>query len=169
MRRNSKRPKSRRRGVGTLELILALPMLVIVLVAIFEFTMLMILQSTVTHSATVGAREAGKDAQMDELVEIVQAMVAPNCIVISDEPGSGTMIVLESGNGDITKFGDPTMNCTLPPNPVNPDEMRVTVCVSTSATGICDALGDLGFSIWGRCLQASSLVQREHPLTSPSP
>lgn len=157
-----RRRPSRRRGVGTLQLILVLPVILVVLLALFEFTMLMVLKSAVTHAATVAAREAGKDADIDELAEVVQAVVAANCITIGDTPGCGTKIVLEAGDGAITEYGDTDMNCTLPANAVGPDEVRVTVCVATDATGLGDWLEDFGFSILGRCLKASSLVKREH-------
>ena len=95
MHRGLRRTVRRRRGVGTLELILALPAIVIILVAIFEFTSLMVLQYSATHAATVAPREAGKEATIDELAEIVQAMVAPNCITAGEEEDSGTQ---ELGN-----------------------------------------------------------------------
>ncbi len=158
---NSRRRPSRRRGVGTLELILVLPIIVVILVAIFEFTMIMVIQSAVSHSATVGAREAGKEATIDELAEIVQAMVGVNCVTISDLPGSGTKIALENGDDATIWYGDPAMTCTLPTNAIASDEVRVTVCVALDSTAICNSLGSMGFSILGRQLKASSVVKRE--------
>ncbi len=151
----------RRRGVATLELILVVLVFVVMLVALVEFTMLMILQSTVTHAATVGAREAGKIADIEEVVEAVQAVVGVNCITISAASGSGTKVVLEDGTNLTTQFGDLALDCQLPANPLAPDEVRVTVCIEMGATPVCDALRAFGFSLLGKRFQVSSLVKKE--------
>ncbi len=153
----------RRRGVGTLELILTLPVIVVMLVALVEYTTLMILQSTVTHAATVGAREAGKIADIEEVVEAVQAVLGANCITLSDEPGSGTKVILEDVANLTTQFGDPNLDCQLPTNPLASDEVRVTVCIEMHATPVCDALRAFGFSLVGKRFQVSSLVKKESP------
>lgn len=168
MRRSPQTMRRQRCGVITLELILVLPVLVVMLVALVEYTTLMVLQSTVTHAATVGAREAGKMPDIDEVVEAVQAVLGANCIVVSAEPGSGTKVILEdgasplTGTGLITQFGDPDMDCELPANPVALDEVRVTVCVEMHATPVCDALGAFGFSLSGKRFEVSSLVKKEY-------
>ena len=151
----------RRSGVATLELILVLPVLVIMLVAMVEYTTVMILQSTVTHAATVGAREAGKIADIDEVLEAVDAILGVNCITVSDDEGSGTKVVLENGSYPTTEFGDPTLAYELPANPLDPDEVRVTVCVAMSATPLCDALRVWGFSWLGKTLEVSAVVKKE--------
>ncbi len=153
----------RRRGAVTLELILALPILVVLLIATFELTIVLLVKPAVTHAATVGAREAGKGADVDELAEVVQAVIGVNCITVSDAPGSGTKIVLEDGTEETTQFGDPNMVCPTPGNPLNSDEVRVTVCIEYEVTPICDALRDFGFSLAGRTFRASSLVKKEQP------
>jgi len=149
------------RGAITLELILVLIVLVVVLVAVFEFAMVMLVQGTVTHSATVAAREAGKGEDLAEIVRVVQAIVRVNCITISDAPGSGTKVVLENGTAPTEVFGDPELDCPTPPNVLAPDEVRVTVCVAFEATPICDALHAYGFSFAGSQFWASSLVKKE--------
>ena len=105
--------RERRRGVTTLELILVMPVIVVMLVAILEFGTLMVLQSTVTHAATVGAREAGKIADIDEVVEAVQAVLGVNCITLSEASGSGTKVILEDVTNLPSQFGDPTLDCQL--------------------------------------------------------
>lgn len=162
----------RRQASVTVELIIAMVILVVLLIGIFEYATLMVLQATITHAATVGAREAGKGAQIDEVVEVVQAIVGVNCITIDDTPDSGTKVILEDGDavcGTIS-FGDPNFDdCEIPANPLNGDEVRVTVCVAIEATPFCDALavplcgalGEPGFSLSGCHLHASSLVKKE--------
>jgi len=152
---------ARRRGAVTLELILVLPVLVVMLVAMVEYTTLMILQSTVTHAATVGAREAGKIADIDEVVEAVSVVLGANCIELSDEERSGTKVTLEGGGLLPAQFGDPSLAPTLPENPIEPDEVRVTVSVALAATPFCDALQAFGFTLFGKRLEVSSLVKKE--------
>lgn len=154
---------ARSRGAITLELILTLPIVVVLLVATFEYTMLTLLESAVTHAATVGAREAGKCSHVELIAEVVQTVVSRHCITISGASGSGTKVVLEDGTEGTSEFGDPALTCDLPTNPLNPDEVRVTVCIELAATPICDPLAEFGFSLWDCRLQASSLVKKEVP------
>ena len=146
-----------------MELILTLPIIVVLLVAIFEYGTLMLLQAAVTHAATVGAREAGKCSDVNLVARVVQSVVRGNCITISDAPGSGTKVILEDGTEGMSIFGDPDLDCQLPTNPLNPDEVRVTVCIDLAATPLCDPLEDFGFSLMGCHLRASSLVKKEVP------
>ena len=177
MRRTCRVP-SARLGSVTLELIIALAVLIVLLLGIFEYATLMVLQSAVTHAATVGAREAGKGAQISEVVEVVGEILGVNCITVSDTPGSGTKVILEDGNlGCPTAvFGDADFtDCAVPANGLNSDEVRVTVCVAIEATPFCDSLatflcgfpGELGFSLSGCHLHASSLVKKECPWDCP--
>jgi len=159
--RGRKHALRRRRGVITLELILVMPVLVIMLVAMVEYTTLMILQSTVTHAATVGAREAGKIADIDEVVEAVTVVLGANCIALDDAEGSGTKMILESGDELPIQFGDPALECDVPEIPLQPDEVRVTICVALTATPFCDALRSFGFSLFDKRLEISSLVKKE--------
>jgi Flp pilus assembly protein TadG len=172
MRRNGEVVRRRRRATVTLELIIALAVLVLLLIGIFEYTTVMVFQATVTHAATVGAREAGKGAQIDEVVEVVQEILGVNCITLSEAPGSATKVILEDGNAgcETKNFGDPDFAaCVVPDNALNADEVRVTVCVAVEATPFCDALstflcgfpGELGFSLSGCHFHASSLVKKE--------
>ena len=152
---------SPRRGVATLELILAVPIIAIMLLAMVEYGSLMILQSTVTHAATVGAREAGKTGDIEEVVEAVGVILDTHCIDLSDAADSGTKVIVENGDGFGWLFGDPNLDCTPPSEPLLGDEIRVTVCVALEATPICDALGPLGFPLAGKRLQLSSVVKKE--------
>ena len=122
----------------------------------------MIFQPAVIHAATVGAREAGKGADISEIVACVDGVLAPHCITISDTAGSGTKVILEEGLGPVTtEFGDPNLTCDLPANALLTDEVRVTVCIHFSAVPMCDALAPFGFSLADKRFEASSLVKVE--------
>ncbi len=157
----SPRKARSRRGVETLELILVLPVLVILIVFCVQFAMVAIFQSAVTHAASVGAREAGKGADLDTIVDAVQQIVGVNCITISDVNGSGTKVVLEDAGSPTEEFGDALLVCTPPGNALEPTQVRVTVCVDLSATPFCDALAAWGVTFAGRDLKASSFVVKE--------
>jgi Flp pilus assembly protein TadG len=172
MRPKRKAMRAGRRAAVTLELIVALAILVVLLVAVFEYATLMVFQSTITHAATAGAREAGKGAQIGEVADVVSQIVGVNCIAVTGAPGSGTKVILEDGSPGCptTAFGDPDFTaCTVPTNPLNEDEVRVTVCVAIEATPFCNALGtflcgfpgELGFSLSGCHFHASSVVKKE--------
>lgn len=165
-----------RRGVETIELILVLPILVIVLIFSVQFAIVSIYQSTVVHAATVAAREAAKDqaagqiTDFDKVVAAVQHIVSVNCIQISDAVGSGTKVMLEDGGSladppqspFVLEYGDPSLDCPLPANALDPNQVRVTVCVDLSATKFCDALAPWGVTFLGRKFRASSLVVKEY-------
>ncbi len=155
-----KRSRSRR-GVATLELILVVPILLIVLLFSIQFGIVAIYQATVTHAATVAAREAGKGADFDTVVEAVRTIVGIQGIDITADTGSGTKVVLEDGDSEEV-FGDPLLDCPTPENPPDPIQVRATVCVDLMATRFCDALAPWGVSFTGRMLKASSLVMKEY-------
>jgi len=162
------------RGVVTLELILALPVVLIVFIAAFQFAMAVIFQAAVTHAAAVGAREAGKTAgspqtnkpaDIDVVVAAVRDVVDANGIEITGVDGSGTKVILEDGDGPDSAFGDSTMTGCGPPSgpPLQSGEVRVTVCVNVLATPFCHALKDWGLSFLGTVFHASAVVKKEYP------
>ncbi|MHB8901762.1 MAG: TadE/TadG family type IV pilus assembly protein [Thermoguttaceae bacterium] len=144
----------------TLELILVLPVLLILIVFCVQFAMVALFQSAVVHAATVGAREAGKGADLATVVEVVQRIVGVHCITID---GSGTKVVLEDSDSLLPAqaFGDPTL-CNPPASLLGPNQVRVTVCVDLSATPFCNALANWGVTFAGRTLKGSSVVVKEY-------
>ncbi len=84
---------SRRRGKLTLEVLLILPILFLTTMAVFQFGIAMTIKQAVTHAATVAAREAGKHADADELVFVVDAIldnhrlgIGENATLILEDP-----------------------------------------------------------------------------------
>ena len=159
-----RRKMRNRRGVATLELILVVPILLIVLIFSIQFGIVAIYQATVTHAATVAAREAGKGADLQTVVEAVRTIVGIQGIDITDDTGSGTKVVLEDGDsGDPPLvFGDPLFDCPTPENDPDPIQVRATVCVDLMVTRFSDALASWGVTFAGRRLKASSLVMKEY-------
>lgn len=165
------RHRRNRRGVATLELILVLPILLIVLVVSVQFGMITLYQAAVAHSATVAAREAGKCADFDTVVNAVQHIVDVHGIEISNINGSGTKVTMDRYGGVdenddpldpiVDYYGDLSLTCPPPANDPQFGEIRVTVCVDLAATKFCDALAPWGLSFLGRTFRASSLVTGE--------
>lgn len=149
-----------------MEIIIALPVMVIITLALFEFGLLMVVDQTVVSAATKGAREAGKGANVMEVADVVNEFLAVHSIAITSTSATGN-IVLEVGGQPTTSLnGNP---CTPPATPVlGLDEARVTVCVELTYPPIAgetppvpDALATFGFTLDGRSLKTSTLVKKE--------
>jgi hypothetical protein len=150
--------RSRRRGVQTLEVVLVLPILLLVSLAIFQFGILVLVQQSVAHAATVSAREAGKGANVDELAEVVQKILGPHCITI----GAHAAVVLEDAAAaePIEYRGTLTCNPPLEP-PISADEVRTTICVDLVQRPFLRALEAYCINFTGKRFEISSLVKKE--------
>jgi Flp pilus assembly protein TadG len=162
--------KSRlRRGSGTLELILALPVLFIVTLAIFQFGILMVVQQTVTTAATDGARAAAKEitpavanaaaiAAVNDTLAVHSLVVDPT----STDTTSDTKLVVEYGGTPDIITGDPDLSCSTPSSPaLGPTEVRVTVCVDLTTSPLLNVLTSFGFDLSGRRFEISSMATIE--------
>ena len=154
-----------RRGAQVLEMVLITPIFVAVLVAAVEYVPVLVGHSTLTHAAGVGAREAGKGGNINDVVAAVNKVLLANNLAVTDASGSGTMVVLQDG-ANSSSFGDPDLTCQLPPSPAS-GEVRVTLQVLFSATKIGSAVpmvspwNVFGYTLHGKQFQISSLVGKE--------
>jgi len=153
----------------TLEFILVLPLLVVMLFAVAQFTIAVVLRQAITHAATVGAREAGKYEDINEVARVVDTVLQtshcvdvatvtfPNPVppppvvpvTVTQVTNSCVRIVLEVGQIDSAVrpaqavFTYPNFNCQCDP-PASPvlqsDEVRVTVCFEMRRHPICNWL-----------------------------
>lgn len=149
------RPR-RRRGKLSLEFIFVLPILLIASIAVFQFGVAMVIRQAVVHSATVGAREAGKGADADELVEVVDTVIGVHGIFIGDHAS----LIFEDG------LAPPEMRGTFPCGPpvglpLDADQVRVTVCVDMAAKPFINPLRYYGIDFAGKHFQISSVVEKE--------
>lgn len=140
-----------RNGVETLQLIIALPVLVIALVAALQYGVMMIVLGDVTHAATVGARETGKHVDDATVVQVVNTVLGVHGITI----GPNATVVVE-------RFGQPDfMQGGVPCAPVGPalamDEVRVTVCVDLTAAPLWNYLTMWGLDFTGKRFEVSSV------------
>ena len=150
--------RSRRRGMQTLEVVLVLPILLLVSLAIFQFGILVLVQQSVAHAATVTAREAGKGADVDELVLVADEILGPHCITI----GADAAVVLEDLAADqpIEYRGSLECNPRVEP-PIYADEVRTTLCVDLVQRPFLTALEAYCIDFSGKRFEISSLVKKE--------
>jgi hypothetical protein len=155
--RRSRKFRSRR-GVSTIESILVLVILIIASMAAVQFGLALIVRQAITHAATVAAREAAKGADADELVEVVETVLAGHQITIGDH----ATLVLEDGPGPLNVETRGELPCDPPVLPlIHGDENRVTLCVSLGAPPFLNILKCYGIDFCGRHFESSSVATDE--------
>ena len=186
---NRRRPRRRFPDASvTLEFILILPFLVVMLLAVAQFTVALLVRNAVSHAATVGAREAGKGEGIEEVARAVDAVLAgahgievatvaiaagypPLTASVTPVPDSRVRILLEVGQPDpqgrdaVDSFGVESLACAPPDAPViQPDEVRVTVCIDLSRRPMYNWLFRFNpayVDFGNRRVQVSSLGKKE--------
>lgn len=123
------------RGVITVELTMALPILLILFLAVIEFAMLLIARQSLSHASYVGARRgsisAASDADVAEAVRGVLGRRLTNQLDVQVDLGVATG-----------------------------DSVRVSVAVPMRAAAP-DLLRWIGLSLSGRELRAETVLRRE--------
>ena len=146
----------------TLEVVLVLPILLILFLASLQFGIVMVVQQAVGHAATVGAREAGKGADVGEVACVVNQMLSPHALTVP----YNASVVLEDPDETPNVQRTGTIVCDPPPGPsLAMDEVRVTVCVNATEKPFLNPLRHFGVCVI-RQLKASSVVNKE-PGSSP--
>jgi hypothetical protein len=135
-----------------------LPMLVIATVVILQFAVAVVVKQAVSHAATVAAREAGKGADMEELVDAVDTVlrihgitVGPHASVVLEDPEASEP-VQQRGDVDCPPLAEPSLD---------PDEVRVTVCVELCGPPLLGALCPFGITFVGKHIRVRSVVTKE--------
>ena len=175
IRHTASRRAPTRRAAVTLEFIPVMPIIIVLTWAVFQYGILFLVQQSVTHAATVAAREAGKGEPIDVIGRVVDHVLLVHCFDVADDEGnpiadSGIRVVLETGDPlggppTVESFGDNSVDCDPPDEPeVKSDEVRVTVCLDLTKPPICNFLFSFGFTeltFEGKQLVISSLVKKE--------
>ncbi|HZL91383.1 MAG TPA: TadE family protein [Pirellulaceae bacterium] len=151
--------RRRRRGGLTIEFLLIFLMLLVAVLASFQFGIAMVIRQAISHSATVAAREAGKFADADELVEVVNQILCVHQLAVGDDV---TVILEDPENLDEPVAVRGNVVCDPPANPVLiPHAVRVTVCVRIDSAPFYRALACYGIDFTGKHFQFSSVVLKE--------
>lgn len=127
--------RRRRSGVLTIELVLVLPILFIVLMAVFEFSVLFFARASVVQACRAAARQASLGVTDEQqLDEVVQRVLSPNL-----QPNHQVYVIPATRSGEIA-----TVALTVPMTNAAPD-----------------LLWPVGFSLQGRYLAEEISVVRE--------
>ena len=149
-------PRCQRRGSTTFESILVLFILIIATLAALQFGLALVVKQAVSHAATVAAREAAKGADADELVEVVEKVLAGHQIEI----GPDATLVRQHGGLPPEVRG--SLDCApLNEPPLDSDEVRVSLCVSLTAPPFLNILRNYGLDFTGRTFMTSSVATDE--------
>lgn len=159
-----RRHARRRRGTENVQLLLALPVLVIVLFAAFQFAVLVIVQGGVSHAATVGAREAGKFRNNTQYVtpttvgQVVNTVLSVYGIALG--PNASVIVERSDLPGGSQQIG--TFPCgPIAGPPITSNQVRVTVCVDLTTSPLLNCLTMYGLDFSGRWFQISSVSKLE--------
>ncbi|MEX0727092.1 MAG: TadE/TadG family type IV pilus assembly protein [Planctomycetaceae bacterium] len=160
-----------RRGVETLEALIAFPVLIVATIGALEFALIMAVQQTVTSAAIAGVKVAAKldGGDIDDVTDKVNEFLALHGVQATS--GGDAVVQREAGLGDVSQTSPNPNDTGISFTPFGPalasladNEIRVTVCVKfTNGDGkpVPDWLGVFGFSLGDRYFQASSLAQLE--------
>lgn len=171
-RHNRARTFARRKGGAILELIIALPVLVIGIFAIVQFAILQASEQQLEYASRIGAKMASEDATIGALpagplpADIVDAILrnleeanlntAPANYLIRLEHNVGLGNTLESG-GLVCPA-----RATDPPLPTTGQYVRVTVCMDIVAGDLTpNLLQTYGFDVNGRIAQQQTTYRYE--------
>lgn len=182
-RRITSSRSTRRRGVESVEVMVALPVLVIVTLAIFQFGILMLIYQAVVTATVEGAREAGKGGNINAVATVINQILVPHGVVVSSTSTDANIVVEQSQLWiDPMQPPPPPIVTMLNTNPCYPPtgvplstahlETRVTFSLSLVPTGgvnsawgtrqgVPNWLSVFGFSLAGKRFEVSSLVRTE--------
>ena len=153
----------RRRAAVTLELLLAVPVLFLTTLAIFQLSLLSLAQETVVTAAVEGSREAARVGSTSGSVQtVVETVLLPYQIIVA--PNSGARVDLYDGlTNTNTVLGDLSITPTfLGPVPDN-NEVRVTVSVLRTISNnrpVPNWLSSVGFDWNGENVIRYSVIAR---------
>jgi Flp pilus assembly protein TadG len=166
--RKHRRQTAGRRGVETLEVVLALPVLLIATIAVFEFGFLILVHQAVTTAAVEGVREAAKDQSTTEATALeVQRILGVHEMSFATTGTNTTddvRVVVERFGSPTDQVGNTSLLCSPQGITLLPNQIRVTVCIRmTNANGrpVPNWLSSLGFTLVDRRLEASALASAE--------
>ena len=154
--------RRRRHGALTIEFLLIFLILVLAVFASFQFGISMVIRQAISHSATVAAREAGKFADADELVEVVNQILCVHQLQVGDD----VTVILEDPENLLEPIAiRGNVDCDPPAQPILiPNAVRVTVCVRIDSAPFYNGLTCYGIDFTGEHFQFSSVVLKEETL-----
>ena len=149
-------PKTRRRrGIEVLEFILAMPVLILALIAGIQFATVLAVDSTIQAAAIEASRVASGEFCNDaDVAAAVDQFLAVHGISI----GPGVRLVLQDSTGIVSSFGDATLTsaqlASLPP----PGVIQSVLIVETDETPIPNLLANYCVDFSGKQYEACAVT-----------
>jgi Flp pilus assembly protein TadG len=159
----------RRRGVETLEVIVALPVLFFATLAVFEFGIALLIQQAVATAAIEGAREAALEGATTTIVaEKVRQYLVVHGITLDTTTVNATddaRLIVENGFlGTTEQRGNSGITCIAQGPSPSVTQVRVTLCVRMTDGNnhpIPNWLQIVGFTLTGKRLEISAIAPIE--------
>jgi Flp pilus assembly protein TadG len=136
----AKRLGRRRPAAVAVELLLALPLLLAVLLGTIEFSMLLVARQQLLVASREGARVAAQGGDATDVEQAVQLFLGASSLA-----GASVQAVLTDDSGQPLPTGAP---------------VAVTVTLPTTQV-VPDLLGFIGFSLRGDTLTAQTVMRKE--------
>lgn len=164
----SDRRRRLRRGIQTLEAVLAIPILLIAMFAFFQFGPLVTVQQAVTQATVEAAREISKVHMFDlsdssDLAvaeDVVNEVLGVHGIQVGD---SGLLVILEDASG-VECLGDALLeptHCPAATSVTDVAEYKVTLILRLENSPIPNVLGSYCVDLSDKYFQVTS-VSRNH-------
>jgi len=134
---------------------IALMILLIAILGVFQFGSVMLFKQTVMHACIVGSRESAKGASTDEVEDSINAILANHALEIGDR----ATFRIEGLGADVIRG---TLDCPALDSPVvDSDEVRVTICVDIGRRPFWNPLRFFGVDLTGRTMTVYSAAPKE--------
>lgn len=173
-RRASGCSHARRPGVITLELIISIPVLVIILLAVYQISLIMAASRHVEFASRLGAKVAaeiprsggppdlGNLTTLKGVVDeyLTTAGYSPSCTVLLEHNAVGVPNPLQTFSDGTDCPCGPTGPSPLPDTPSGVESVRVTVCLPM-AGNIPNCLSSFGFDLSECSIQHSTVWRIE--------
>ncbi len=151
-----------------LEGVLVLAPLLIITLAILEFSIAMVVEQAIVSAASEGARAAARQSattttiaeSVDKILEVHDVAFDPTGMNATDD----VQVSIEDGSGILGiagTRGNTTLTCTPTGGALAANQVRVTVCVTmTNASDqpVPDWLDTFGFTTSGRQFEVSAIA-----------
>lgn len=160
--KTQKRTSFRRRGVVTLQAILALPILIIVTLAGIQIAIVMQVQQTVSSAVLEGAHVAANGSHFNGVVDAVGRILEVHGIDLGDE--DAYLIELERFGEPVRRRGRSDFAGRRSFPPLHAGQIRVNVYLAISDVNgnpVPDWLRTFGFSWSNRVLNGSATMTDE--------
>lgn len=168
------RRRGARSGLQVLEMLLVLPIVLIVLLAFFQFGPLVLVQQTVTNAAEETSREITKICEFDisdpddlaKAEDVVNTVLRAGHDLSTGSPG--VLVVIENSDG-VACLGDASLEpdfCPMTSSITDAAETRVTIILRIEDAPVPQVLQTFCIDFSDRYFQVSSLTRKDCPPTT---